>query len=76
MSEQGTPATMTQRQPRKRRTRSPEGRLRDLLRAVLCALVFVSAFPSVAGADSRIKDLVDFEGVRDNQLVGYGLKKN
>jgi flagellar P-ring protein precursor FlgI len=26
-----------------------------------------------ADAASRIKDLVDFEGVRDNQLVGYGL---
>ncbi len=26
-----------------------------------------------AEAASRIKDLVDFEGVRDNQLVGYGL---
>ncbi len=26
-----------------------------------------------AQASSRIKDLVDFEGVRDNMLVGYGL---
>ena len=26
-----------------------------------------------ADAASRIKDIVDFEGVRDNQLVGYGL---
>ncbi|MGE5200584.1 MAG: flagellar basal body P-ring protein FlgI [Acidobacteriota bacterium] len=26
-----------------------------------------------AGAVSRIKDIVDFEGVRDNMLVGYGL---
>lgn len=26
-----------------------------------------------AQASSRIKDLVDFEGIRDNQLVGYGL---
>jgi flagellar P-ring protein precursor FlgI len=26
-----------------------------------------------AGATSRIKDLVDFEGIRENQLVGYGL---
>jgi flagellar P-ring protein precursor FlgI len=36
----------------------------------LLALV-LSAIP--AGAASRIKDIVDFEGVRDNQLVGYGL---
>ena len=29
--------------------------------------------PEVAFASSRIKDIADFEGVRDNQLVGYGL---
>jgi flagellar P-ring protein precursor FlgI len=28
---------------------------------------------SAASANSRIKDIADFEGVRDNQLVGYGL---
>jgi flagellar P-ring protein FlgI len=28
---------------------------------------------SVAGAASRIKDLTNVEGVRDNQLIGYGL---
>ena len=27
----------------------------------------------IAKAESRIKDIADFEGVRDNQLVGYGL---
>ena len=26
-----------------------------------------------ASANSRIKDIADFEGVRDNQLIGYGL---
>src|SRR3546814_4415186 len=26
-----------------------------------------------AAAQSRIKDIVDFEGVRDNMLIGYGL---
>jgi flagellar P-ring protein precursor FlgI len=28
---------------------------------------------SAAQASSRIKDIADFEGVRDNQLIGYGL---
>lgn len=28
---------------------------------------------SASGVDSRIKDLVSLEGVRDNQLLGYGL---
>lgn len=40
--------------------------------------VFVIAFgcllaPAQAAAQSRIKDLVDVEGVRDNQLIGYGI---
>lgn len=34
-------------------------------------LLVTSASPSVAA--SRIKDIVDFEGVRDNLLIGYGL---
>jgi flagellar P-ring protein FlgI len=29
--------------------------------------------PAPAGAQVRIKDIADVEGVRDNQLVGYGL---
>lgn len=35
------------------------------------AVVMLSAGP--AEAMSRIKDIADFEGVRDNQLIGYGL---
>src|SRR5579862_5693292 len=48
-------------------------RMRQLLRLVLVAILG-SAFvvpPAVAG--SRIKDIVEFEGVRENMLVGYGL---
>ena len=37
------------------------------------ALVLATAGPSPAEAASRIKDIADFEGVRDNLLVGYGL---
>lgn len=36
----------------------------------MALLIFV---PQQAAAASRLKDLVDFEGVRDNMLVGYGL---
>lgn len=36
----------------------------------ICLLLTV---PGVSPAGSRIKDLVTLEGVRDNQLVGYGL---
>ncbi len=37
---------------------------------VFCSLVFNI---NTVWASSRIKDIADFEGVRDNQLVGYGI---
>ena len=40
--------------------------------ALILALLFVFSIP-VDAKTTRIKDIVDFEGVRDNQLVGYGL---
>ena len=36
-------------------------------------LTAILAWTQVAFAASRIKDLVDYEGIRENQLVGYGL---
>lgn len=43
-----------------------------MIRAVLIALLALS--PVTAGASTvRIKDLVEFDGVRGNDLVGYGL---
>ncbi len=36
-------------------------------------LILLILAPGVAGAQVRIKDIADVEGVRDNQLVGYGL---
>ncbi len=36
-------------------------------------LLSVGAFSPQAEASSRIKDIADFQGVRDNLLVGYGL---
>lgn len=41
------------------------------LLALACAIAF--ALPASAEAASRIKDIVDVEGIRDNLLVGYGL---
>ena len=41
---------------------------------ILLALVLaIHTLAHPAGAASRIKDIADFEGVRDNLLVGYGL---
>lgn len=37
-----------------------------------CAFLLIAA-PYVHASDSRIKDIVNFEGIRDNMLVGYGI---
>jgi len=39
--------------------------------AALCAAFAILC--GTANAASRIKDLTDIEGIRDNQLIGYGL---
>ncbi|MEO9188724.1 MAG: flagellar basal body P-ring protein FlgI, partial [Acetobacteraceae bacterium] len=36
-------------------------------------LAAVSLWPIAASAQTRIKDIADVEGVRPNQLIGYGL---
>jgi flagellar P-ring protein precursor FlgI len=46
---------------------------RDYLMAILIIIFLVISFVSTASASSRIKDIVFFEGVRKNMLVGYGL---
>lgn len=45
------------------------------LMVTLAALAICIAFATLdtLSANVRIKDVVDFQGVRDNQLVGYGL---
>jgi len=47
-------------------------KLLKLLSTLLVALSIVTV-PTQSYAASRIKDIVYFEGVRENQLVGYGL---
>ena len=40
---------------------------------ILALLLTLSLVPAELGASSRLKELVSIAGVRDNQLVGYGL---
>ena len=40
---------------------------------ILPAVAAAGGLPTQAAAQVRIKDIVTFEGVRENQLVGYGL---
>ena len=52
----------------------PRSFFRTVLRPVLTALVAASCLVGApALAKSRIKDIVAFEGVRENQLIGYGI---
>lgn len=41
--------------------------------STLICMVLITQWPTMGFAASRIKDLVNFEGIRENQLVGYGL---
>ena len=43
------------------------------LRGALLALLWIAFAVPNAGATSRIKDVANIEGVRQNQLIGYGL---
>jgi flagellar P-ring protein precursor FlgI len=47
------------------------GLLRSIAAVAAALAVLAPAAPGLAG--SRIKDIVQFEGVRENKLVGYGL---
>jgi len=49
-------------------------RFRSFLILAITALAVMSvAAPAAYAAAARIKDIVNFEGIRENQLVGYGL---
>jgi flagellar P-ring protein FlgI len=43
-----------------------------IIHSLMVSLALAMGAPG-ADASSRIKDIVSFEGIRDNQLVGYGL---
>jgi flagellar P-ring protein precursor FlgI len=48
-------------------------RTRQLVAAASAIAIVLGGMPSPAHAASRIKDIANFEGVRGNMLVGYGL---
>ncbi len=47
--------------------------LKKLGSILLVGIFLFAPLPSAQAKTSRIKDIVDIEGVRENQLVGYGL---
>src|SRR5579872_5848542 len=46
---------------------------RPAVRRLLLPLLVALLIPAVAFGQIRIKDIADVEGIRENQLVGYGL---
>ncbi len=53
--------------------RRPGPRLAPAVLLLLIAGLIMGLGTTGASAQSRVKDIADFEGVRDNMLVGYGL---
>lgn len=47
--------------------------LRHLIASLTALSAMLAPFVDAYAATARIKDIVDIEGVRENQLVGYGL---
>ena len=45
----------------------------SILKRIVAAVLAVAVTASPLSAASRIKDIADIEGVRENQLIGYGL---
>src|SRR6266404_5576174 len=53
--------------------RMPSVRSENVFQVACAALLALALSAQPAGATSRIKDLANIEGVRQNQLIGYGL---
>jgi flagellar P-ring protein precursor FlgI len=62
---------LEKRTPLARTPLMPRLFIRPALAFAACLMALASTSP--AAAMSRIKDIVDVEGIRDNMLVGYGL---
>jgi flagellar P-ring protein FlgI len=51
----------------------PNRLLRTIAATILSATLIATPLTPIQAAPARIKDIVDMEGIRENQLVGYGL---
>ena len=53
--------------------RRPSGIGPRMISVAVLGLMLLWLWPAAAQAQTRIKDIANFEGIRDNLLVGYGL---
>lgn len=51
----------------------PNRLFRTIIAAILSVAMILQPLSVAQAAPARIKDIVDMEGIRENQLVGYGL---
>jgi flagellar P-ring protein precursor FlgI len=51
----------------------PNRLFRTIAATILSAALIATPLTPIQAAPARIKDIVDMEGIRENQLVGYGL---
>ena len=51
----------------------PNRLFRTIAASLVSAALILAPVTSVQAAPARIKDIVDMEGIRENQLIGYGL---
>ena len=49
------------------------GLLKHMMAGIVAATTLLAPLAQATAATARIKDIVDIEGIRDNQLIGYGL---
>jgi len=49
------------------------GLVKHVMAGIVAATTLLAPLADAYAATARIKDIVDIEGIRDNQLVGYGL---
>ena len=49
------------------------GLLKHVMAGIVAATTLLAPLAEATAATARIKDIVDIEGIRDNQLIGYGL---
>lgn len=69
----GNPENNMNRHTINKSTSAPIGRLSRAVFALMIGLLGIGLMPTDADGASRIKDIVEIEGIRENQLVGYGL---
>jgi len=69
----GNPENKMHRKTNQKTQTSPISRIARAMIGLMIGALTIGLLPTTASGASRIKDIVEIEGIRENQLVGYGL---